>query len=254
MTGVDVRLRRIFRDGKAVVCPLDFGGFMGPVQGIDDPPKIVGEVVAGGADAILVNPGVARSEWQSYAGRAGLIVRITGGSTRFSPNPAFHTLVCSVEEACAIGADAVCVMVLVGSEQEQEMFEIMGDVVSDAHGLGIPVLAEVIPADPAHNFDPEWISVCARVGYELGADFIKTYFTSEGFAHIVRACRAPIIIAGGPKVADPNTVVRQAMQCGAAGIAFGRNVFQSADPRAKVRELSAIVHGPVAPCGEVRRA
>jgi len=35
MTGVDVRLRRIFRDGKAVVCPLDFGGFMGPVQGID---------------------------------------------------------------------------------------------------------------------------------------------------------------------------------------------------------------------------
>jgi len=145
-------------------------------------------------------------------------------------------------------------MVLVGSEQEQAMFEIMGDVVSDARNLGMPVLAEVIPADPAHNFDPEWISVCARVGYELGADFVKTYFTSEGFEGIVRACRAPIIIAGGPKVADPNTVVRQAMQCGAAGIAFGRNVFQSADPRAKVRELSAIVHGSSMPCGEVRRA
>lgn len=254
MAGIDVRLRRIFKDGKAVVCPLDFGGFMGPVQGIDDPPRVVAEVVAGGADAILVNPGMARSEWAGYAGRAGLIVRITGGSTKFSPNPAFHTLVCSVEEACALGADAVCVMVLVGSEQEQDMFEIMGSAISDAHSLGIPVLAEVIPADPAHNYDPEWIAVCARVGYELGADVIKTYFTEDGFAGIVRACRAPIIIAGGPKVADPNTVVRQAMQCGAAGIAFGRNVFQSADPRAKVRELHAIVHATLGPSGEVRRA
>ncbi|MEA4884729.1 MAG: fructose-bisphosphate aldolase [Clostridia bacterium] len=250
MTGVDVRLRRIFRDGKAVICPLDYGGFMGPVAGIEDPASAVGKVVAGGADAILVNPGLAKSEWNAYAGKTGLIVRVTGGATKYSPNPGFHTLVCSVSEACAIGADAVCVMVLVGSEQEQEMFEIMGDVVSDAHALGIPVLAEVIPCDPDHNFDPEWISVCARVGYELGADVIKTYFTPEGFADIIRACRVPLVIAGGPKVEDPDIVVARAMACGAAGIAFGRNVFQAPNPEAKVRELRQIVHGN--PAGEVR--
>ena len=34
MAGIDVRLRRIFKeDGKTVICPLDFGGFMGPVEG-----------------------------------------------------------------------------------------------------------------------------------------------------------------------------------------------------------------------------
>ncbi|MGB4008451.1 MAG: fructose-bisphosphate aldolase, partial [Bacillota bacterium] len=108
---------------------------------------------------------------------------------------------------------------------------------------GIPVLAEVIPCDPAHSFDPEWISVCARVGYELGADAIKTYCTAEGFEEIVRACRVPIVIAGGPKVEDPNSVVRRAMSAGAAGIAFGRNVFQADDPVAKVKELYSIVHG-----------
>ncbi|MCR4425220.1 MAG: 2-amino-3,7-dideoxy-D-threo-hept-6-ulosonate synthase [Firmicutes bacterium] len=242
MTGVNVRLRRIFKDAKAVICPLDYGGFMGPVKGIDDPSWIIDKVVRGGADAILVNPGFARSEWKEYAGRTGLIVRVTGGASKFSPRGDFHTLVCTVEEACALGADAVCVMILVGSECEQEMFGIMGCVISDSHALGIPVLAEVIPSDPAHSFDPEWISVCARVGYELGADVIKTYFTGESFRDIVRACRVPIVIAGGPKVDDSNTMVARAMDCGAAGIAFGRNVFQAEDPEQKVRELCTIVH------------
>lgn len=244
MTGKNVRLRRIFKeDGKTVICPLDFGGFMGPVDGLYDPSLAVRKVVEGGCDAILVNPGMAATEWESYAGKAGLIVRVTGGSTKFSPNPAYHTLVCSVEEACRLGADAVCIMLLVGSDYEQEMFEIMGHVVSSSHALGIPVLAEVIPYDLSHRFDPEWISVCARVGYELGADAIKTYYTGEGFREIVEASRIPLVIAGGPKVEDPNTVVEKAMAAGARGIAFGRNVYQADDPALKVRELSRIVHG-----------
>lgn len=243
MAGVDVRLRRIFKDGKTVVCPLDFGGFMGIVPGLHDPAEAVRKVVDGGADAILVNPGMARSEWQTYAGRTGLIVRVTGGATKLCPNPAYHVLSCSVEEACAIGADAVCVMVFAGAPEEQEMFGVMGQVVSDAHALGIPVLAEVLPYDQDNAFNHDWISVCARVGYELGADIIKTYYSETDFADIVRGCRVPIIAAGGPKVADPNTIVKQAIQCGAAGIAFGRNVFQAPDPVAKVKELYQIVHG-----------
>lgn len=244
MTGIQVRLRRIFReDGKTVICPLDFGGFMGPVKGLDDPSLAVRRVVDGGCDAILVNPGMAASEWETYAGKAGLIIRVTGGSTKFSPNPSYHTLVCSVEEACRLGADAVCIMLLVGSEYEQQMFEIMGRVVARSHELGIPVLAEVIPYDLANSFDPEWISVCARVGYELGADIIKTYYTEQGFQEIVKACKVPIVIAGGPKVEDPDTIVRKAMAAGARGVAFGRNVYQADDPTCKVRELYSIVHG-----------
>jgi len=243
MAGIDVRLRRIFgNDGKTVICPLDLGGFMGPVEGLHDPSDAVRKVVQGGCDAVLVNPGLAATEWAAYAGKAGLIVRVTGGATKFNPNSSFHTLVCDVEEACRLGADAVCTMLFVGSDHEQEMFNTVGQVISDAHALGIPVLAEVLPSDPSHNFDPEWISVCARVGYELGADIIKTYHTSEDFEEIVKACKVPIVMAGGPKVEDPNSVVRRAMEAGAAGIAFGRNVFQADDPVAKVRELCNIVH------------
>jgi len=243
VTGVNVRLSRILKNGRSVVCPLDYGGFMGPVEGIRDPAAIVDAVVAGGADALLVNPGFARSEWTRYAGKAGLIVRVTGGSTKFNPNQTYHTLVCDVKEACALGADAVCIMVFAGSEQEQEMFYIMSQVTYDAHSLGIPVLAEVLPADPDHRFDSEWIAVCARVGYELGADMVKTYFSTDGFDSVVQACPIPIVIAGGPKTSDARDVARQAIACGAAGVAFGRNVFQSGDPEAEVRALRAIVHG-----------
>ncbi len=243
MTGVNVRLGRILKDGRSVVCPLDYGGFMGPVEGIHEPAAIVDAVVAGGADALLVNPGLARSEWRRYAGKAGLIVRVTGGSTKYNPNQTYHTLVCDVREACAIGADAVCIMVFAGSEQEQEMFHTMSQVIYEAHSLGIPVLAEVLPAAPDHKFDAEWIAVCARVGYELGADMIKTYFSPVGFDAIVRACPVPIVIAGGPKTSNARDTARQAIACGAAGVAFGRNVFQSGDPEAEVRALRAVVHG-----------
>ncbi len=243
MTGIDVRLRRIFPDGKSVVCPLDFGGFMGIVPGLDDPAQAVARVVEGGADAILVNPGMARSEWSIYAGKTGLIVRVTGGASKLNQRGGYHVLTCSVDEAIALGADAVCIMVFVGDPDEQDMFATMGQVVSDAHAMGLPVLAELLPADFDNSFKEDQVALCARIGYELGADVIKTYYSETGFSGIVRACRVPIVVAGGPKVSDPATVVRQAMECGAAGIAFGRNVYQSPDPAARVRELYEIVHG-----------
>ena len=61
MSGKTIRLKRIFReDGRAVISALDFGGFMGPVPGLEVPSDIVQKVVRGGADAVIVNPGFAR--------------------------------------------------------------------------------------------------------------------------------------------------------------------------------------------------
>ena len=53
MFGKTRRLNRLFV-GKEKLCllsPLDHGGWLGPVKGLDNPEWIVGEVVAGGANA-----------------------------------------------------------------------------------------------------------------------------------------------------------------------------------------------------------
>ena len=58
-------------------------------------------------------------------------------------------------------------------------------------------------------------------------------------------CGIPVVLAGG----DPRDPARSladaadAMAAGAAGVAFGRNVWGATDPAAMVRDLGRIVHG-----------
>ncbi len=88
------------------------------------------------------------------------------------------------------------------------------------------------------------MSLAARVGAELGADVIKAYFTGSGsFRDVVRGCPVPILVAGGPKTESPLTLAEQAIREGAAGVAFGRNVFEHNTPRALIKRLIQIVHG-----------
>lgn len=243
MSGKAIRLKRIFKDdGRTVISALDFGGFMGPVPGLEVPKDIAGKVVRGGADAVIVNPGFAREASEVYGGKVGLIMRITGGASKFSPDGSNHVLISSVGEAVRLGADAVCVMVIIGAQQEHAMLANLGRVVEEANRFGIPVVAELLP-EYEHSFDPEWVGVCARLGFELGADVIKTYYCGPEYAQVVANCPIPIVMAGGPKNSDIFMNIGGALQAGAAGVAIGRNIFQAPDPYEYTRKIVRLVHG-----------
>jgi DhnA family fructose-bisphosphate aldolase class Ia len=84
----------------------------------------------------------------------------------------------------------------------------------------------------------------ARVGFEHGADFVKSYYT-EDFSKVTDNCPVPVLIAGGPRMetADETLqVVQDAMEAGAAGVVFGRNIWQSGDTRGMIRALNSIIH------------
>ena len=55
---------------------------------------------------------------------------------------------------------------------------------------------------------------------------------------------APVVILGGSKGSEAATLatIRAALDAGAAGVAMGRNVFQSANPTAMTRAVVAVVH------------
>ena len=84
---------------------------------------------------------------------------------------------------------------------------------------------------------------------ELGVDIIKTFYTgsAESFAQVVEmAAPALVVAAGGPKLETDADVLRMAenvVQAGAAGITFGRNVWQCCDPAGLIRALKVVVHG-----------
>jgi class I fructose-bisphosphate aldolase len=85
------------------------------------------------------------------------------------------------------------------------------------------------------------------VAAELGADIAKVPYTGsvDTFAKVVEGCPIPVVIAGGSKVSDEQTLemIKGAMDAGAAGISMGRNVFQHENPELLVKAASAIVHG-----------
>ena len=87
--------------------------------------------------------------------------------------------------------------------------------------------------------------LATRVIAELGAQVIKTYYCEPGFDRIVAACPVPIVIAGGKKMPEKEALelAWKAIDCGAAGVDMGRNIFQADSPVAMLKAIGAIVHG-----------
>ena len=240
------RLKRIFReDGRTVIVPMDHGVTIGPVKGIENMQEIVDHLLKGGVDAILVHKGIAKN---IDAGNVGLIVQLSAMSN-LSPNANNKVLVCTVQEAVRLGADAVSVHVNVGAQEEDKMLTRLGRVANECEIYGMPLLAMMYPRGPKiqNEHAPDVVAHAARLGAELGADIIKTNYTGdvETFKAVVESCPVPVLIAGGAKAKTAKDILKitsESMKAGGAGLSIGRNVFQHENPTLMVKALSAIVH------------
>ncbi len=247
MSGKEIRMRRIFKDdGKTVISALDMGMFSGVVPGLADVRAITKTVVDAGADAIICGPGWAKATADIFGGKCGLILRVTGGVTAHTKDALNHSLIVSVEEAVALGADAIMNMVFVGDESnphEHEQLLAMKELSWECHKYGIPLIPELLHTNWEDQNDPAWISACARTGFEYGADAVKILYAHDDFDKVVKACPVPVIMAGGPKSRDLREMVAEVIAAGGKGCAIGRNVYGSDDPAAVIKMLCETVHG-----------
>jgi len=250
-SGKTRRLGRIFRrDGKTVIVPMDHGVSVGPIEGLGDMKKTVNHVAKGGADAVLVHAGIAKTVDTT---ELGLILHLSG-ATRLTNEPNWKSQVCTVKEAVRLGADAVSVHINVGSEHEQDMLDNFSRILDESDDYALPVLAMMYPRGPKiqDEYSYEVVSHAARLGYELGADIVKTNYTgdTESFRNVVNSVRVPVVVAGGPKantVSESLRIVYGSIKAGAAGVSIGRNVFQHNDPSIMTRALVEIVHNGANP-------
>ncbi|QLK24924.1 2-amino-3,7-dideoxy-D-threo-hept-6-ulosonate synthase [Natrinema zhouii] len=244
-TGTDARLERIGTDGSYVIVPMDHGITMGAVQGLKDIESTIDGVTSGGADAILTQKGIAPRVHDNKNGR-GYIVHLNG-STTIGPDEEDKRMTGTVEEAIRVGADAVSFHINVGSEHEPDQLSELSEVTETAERFGIPVLAMAYARGPGVDpEDPEALGHAVRLAEELGADIVKTGYSgdAESFQHVVESTRLPVVIAGGSKGTDRQTIemVRGVMDAGGAGVSMGRSIFQHEDPEAIARAVAGVVH------------
>jgi len=250
MIGKKIRLERIIdrNSGKTVIVPMDHGVTVGPIAGLEDMRTTIGKVVAGGANAILMHKGVVRTGHRGAGRDVGLIIHLSGG-TSLSPHPNAKELVCTVEEAMKLGADAVSIHINLGAETDREMLGQLGYVSERCLHWQMPLVAMMYVRGPMieNEFDVVNVKHAARVAAELGADIVKVPYTGsiESFSQVVRGCPAPVVIAGGPKMESDEDIfkmVKDALEAGAAGASIGRNAFQHKTPDKMVQALSRMVH------------
>jgi DhnA family fructose-bisphosphate aldolase class Ia len=240
-------------DQKAIIVAMDHARTHGYIEGLEDPGKVIDEAVAGGADGIMTSFGVIKHYRDRLIGRIPTIMRLDGGPSLYNEDWLAYTewaLLNSVEDALFLGVDAVVLMAFVGIPVELETYRIVSKVAAECLQANLPVMVEALPCPSPRIPDaksPEAMASAARLGFEHGADFIKSYYTGipDGFRHVVRNCPVPVLIAGGPKVDTNREVLQQvagAMEAGAAGVVFGRNIWQSGQTREMLAALRHVIH------------
>jgi fructose-bisphosphate aldolase / 2-amino-3,7-dideoxy-D-threo-hept-6-ulosonate synthase len=226
---------------------MDHGVSIGPVKGLIDMGKTVDLVAKGGANAVIGHMGLALHGHRGYGRDIGLMLHLSA-STCLGPDPNNKVLVNSVERAIKMGADGISVHVNVGAVDEAKMLSDLGQVSLECMEWGMPLLAMMYARghDIADEKDVEAIKIAARVAAELGVDIVKTVYTGdpESFRQVVEGCPVPVVIAGGSKLGDLETLkmIEGAMEAGANGLSIGRNAFQHDHPDRLVRAACAIVH------------
>lgn len=242
------RFHRLFgSDGRSVVVAIDHGTTDGVFAGLEDPARVLEQVIAGGADTILTGIGVAR-HFSRQLKDVGLIIRCDGATSPFLEQP--RELIISVDDVLSAGADAAAGMYFPGIVNGQNTTRYFPRLAADAHCWNIPVMAESLPygfeEHPAARSVDAVANTC-RMAAENGADLVKTFFTgeTESFRRVTLSCYVPVLVLGGPKTHSDReflTAIRDAMDAGGAGVVIGRNVWQAPSPVAMTQALVALVH------------
>jgi putative autoinducer-2 (AI-2) aldolase len=170
-----------------------------------------------------------------------VVLRVSGGSSVLKDDLSDEEITVSMKEAVRLNASAVAISIYVGAPHEKQTLLSLSKLVNEGEEYGMPVLA-VTAVGREMARDARYLGLATRIASELGASIVKTYYC-ENFEAVAEGCTVPIVIAGGKKIPEEEALKNayEAIQAGASGVDFGRNVFQSEYPLPMIRALRAIV-------------
>ena len=262
--GKRVRLHRMLYEhgvgnGTLLILPIDQGIEHGPVDFLPNPasanPEYQWELaVEGGYNAIACHWGMARRYMKKYAGKVPLVLKINGKTNVPSDEEALSSPTATVEDAVSLGADAIGYTLYVGSPRQDEDFQRLMKVRNACEKWGMPLIVWGYPRGAAMEKKGGRDSLYAvdyasRLAHEFGADIVKLNIPKKGdkdaqmpapyrdidwdyesgIQRVVKtAGNSMVLFSGGSKVGDEDLMnkARSAMEHGATGLIFGRNMWQ----------------------------
>lgn len=260
----EYRLKRLLnpKSGRCLDVAVDHGffnegSFLGGIESIE---RAVRTLVDAAPDAIQLTLGQA-GVLQSIPGRQkpSLVLRTDVANVygRELPRKLFSRMIDSPVEQ-ALRVDATCVVVnLFQIPNEPEVTDACISnilrIKPECDRWGMPLMIEPLvfrPNSEAGGYmvdgDVEKIVPLVRQAVELGADLIKADPTDDPnvYHRVVEAGRVPVLVRGGSKGETRAILERtQALLAqGVAGIVYGRNIIQHANPGGMTRALMALVH------------
>jgi class I fructose-bisphosphate aldolase len=258
-----MRLSRLFepKRGRSVIVAVDHG-IAGVPPGLEFLGDVLEDIIAEQPDGVLMTMGAFRHYYSLFTRRTAPSIIVAGdmlvtGTLPGRTDCEEHRLVISVEEAVALGADAVKILLVFGREDARvhaRNIELISRLADDCGRYGMPLMIEptlwgaLVPKDRQDN--PDLIRHIARIAMELGADIIKLPMprSESVLEEICASLPIPVTVLGGAKREGLDEVFRVAKDSidhGARGIVFGRNVWNSPNRRGVIRALKAVVHDGV---------
>ena len=264
------RLNRLFnaQSNRCFDVAVDHGFFNegGFLKGIEDIEAAVATLVEANPDAIQLTIGQAPI-LQSLPGKAkpALVLRSDVANVYGTDLPD-HLFSRVIEDAAeqAVRLDAACLVVNLFNipgepEVTDDCIQNILDLKPQCDALAMPLMIEPLVFKPNAESggyqvdgDLEKILPLVRQAVELGADVIKADPTDDpaDYHQVIQiAGRIPVLVRGGGRVSDEEILRRThvLLEQGAAGIVYGRNIIQHANPAGMTRALMALVHEGATP-------
>ncbi|MFX1368432.1 MAG: class I fructose-bisphosphate aldolase [Promethearchaeota archaeon] len=263
--GKRTRLHRLMHtygpgNGRMLILPIDQGLEHGPSTFFPNPdsqdPDFQFRLAKeGGYSGIALHLGLAEKYGQRYAGKVPIVLKVNGKTRIPSDAHAMSPMTASVEDAVRIGADAIGYTLYVGSPRQVDDMNQFRKVKADADQLGIPIILWSYPRGEAvekkgGKNSLYAVDYAARVANELGVEAVKLnvpvddkkrrseqpapYDTLElSYEERVRkviktAGKTLVLFSGGSMLSDEDLIHRAkvCLEEGAAGLLFGRNLWQ----------------------------
>ena len=178
-----------------------------------------------------------------------LIVKLNGKTSFHQEEEPYSPPLGTVEEAVMLGAKAIGYTIYVGSEHEAQMMKEFSEIEKEAHRKDIVVVGWMYPRGEhvkGRETDKEVLAYAARVGLELGCDFIKIHYSGDpaSFSWVVKAAgKTGVFVVGGPKTQEDQLLqmAKEIIQAGAVGLAVGRNIWQNSDSTKISQKLAEVI-------------